>query len=528
MNTIKIVQVNTEDITGGAARAAYRLHQGLLAIGQNSTMLVKSKASQDSLVHLMDQATTDMEGEYEFYCQAIQWQYINENRSSASNTLFSLPYMGYEITDHELIQETDIINLHWIAFFQSPVSLKRLFSMGKPVVWTLHDQRPFTGGCHYASGCKKYQSICDICPQLNTDPYHLVESVFKDQIALYEDVDLTIVTPSQWLGQCASSSHLFKKFRIEVIPNAIETEKFHPISAEFSKEKLGLAQDGISILFIAQDIHEKRKGFNYLLQSLQMLSSFPEIADLRKKGKIQLLCLGESREIFKSIDIPILSLGYIESDESIRAIYGAADIFVLPSLEDNLPNTLLEAMSCGVPAVGFDIGGVCDVIQEDHTGKLVPVGDTQAMAQALLDLVSQNAKRQAMKINCRTAALEKYKLEIQAHTYLQLYNELLDKKRATSQIKLENKIFGKEFEKIFDAILFKSLKDYFSGKEKAFRECEADRARRLKVIQESNCEIDRLHSILNERDQQLLMLRKNKWIKLGKLLQMVKEQKNVE
>ena len=238
---MEIIQLNTYDIDGGAARAAYRLHRGLIEIGQQSRLLATVKSSHDETVSLLSPepqtAATDSD-----YFSLIQQHYINANRTSLSNTLFSLPYPGLDLTQLPEILAADIINLHWIAYYQSPVTLKQLLDLGKPVVWTLHDMYAFTGGCHYSSGCSQYQKDCFSCPQLKDNPLGLTSALLKDKLDLLVNSNLTVVTPSRWLGQCARNSQLFRHHRIEVIPYSLETDVFVPLAkTEAKKRQIGRA-----------------------------------------------------------------------------------------------------------------------------------------------------------------------------------------------------------------------------------------------------------------------------------------------
>jgi hypothetical protein len=166
-------------------------------------MLVRYKVSSDNSVHCIDTRKDAANLDEEFYLDQIQHRYINAHRTDISNTIFTLPYPGHDLCETGLVQAADIINLHWIAWYQSVTTLQRLFSMGKPVIWTLHDEWAFTGGCHYSAGCKKYRRYCSNCPQLSDDPHNLAKAVLKDKLDLFKGANLTIATPSKWLGDCA-------------------------------------------------------------------------------------------------------------------------------------------------------------------------------------------------------------------------------------------------------------------------------------------------------------------------------------
>ena len=355
---MKVTLVNTYDIQGGAARAAYRLHRGLLQLNQESTLVSRYVKSEDPSITQVGTEERGTDKSAQTVCfEAIQDEYIDKNRSTLTNTYFSLPYPGYDLTDLQPIHDAEVINLHWVARFQSSATIHRLLRLGKPVVWTLHDMWAFTGGCHYSAGCLKYQSDCDRCLQLQHDPYHLTATILNDKLKFLQEPNLTIVTPSQWLAECAKQSSVFRNHRVDVIPYSLDTDVFVPTPKQDAKNALGIASDCFTIMFGAISISEERKGFFELLQAIWRCRADAKFQKLVDDQKIALLCVGYPNEWVQSLGIPVHTLGYVESDEKMSMIYSAADVFVLPSLEDNLPNTMLEALSCGTPVVAFDVGG---------------------------------------------------------------------------------------------------------------------------------------------------------------------------
>ncbi|MBW4460011.1 MAG: glycosyltransferase [Nodosilinea sp. WJT8-NPBG4] len=449
---LKIVQISTSDIRGGAARAAYRLHQGLRLVNQDSLVLVKERSSDDQFVcSVVDLGPTKIfSSDYSLYAE-IQSNYINNNRTELSNTLFSYPYPAADLTKVEQLNQADIINLHWVAWFQSAETIASLLTLGKPVVWTLHDMAAFTGGCHYSAGCQKYQTSCSQCPQLKEDRYDLASTILKDKVSkLSNFLNLTIVTPSQWLASCARSSQLFKNNRIEVIPYGIDVNSFRPSPKIVAKSQLDIPEDTLTLLFGADYSVEKRKGVEFLVQALIKCFQNPLVQELLQEGRIKILNFGHgcpSLDSLSSLGIPIVSLGYVTSDEELSYIYSAANVLLLPSLEDNLPNLLLEAMSCGTPVIAFSVGGMVDLIDDGQTGRLVGLEDVDSFSKAILDALLNPSKYEEMGLQARLKIEESYSLTHQANQYLKLYKDLIDSHQSckeavsvekTDSIKLPN------------------------------------------------------------------------------------------
>lgn len=433
---MKVALINTSDVRGGAARAAYRLHKGFLKCAIDTNILVRHKLSSDEKVfRVVPENPVEMDVNYNSL-NLIQKNYIDKNRTDISNTIFNLPYPGYDLSHLSIVHDADIINLHWIANYQSPHTIRKLIDLGKPVVWTLHDQWAFTGGCHYSAGCNNYKTNCSNCPQLANDTNSIAYAILRDKLDYFTGVNLTIVSPSKWLAECAKESKLFNEYRVETIPNSLETDYFTPLPKEEAKNKLGLSGDTITILFCAENGKVKRKGYNELVESLRVFSSSPKIQNLLSSNRIKLICFGQPNDNLFLLNIPTIPLGYLESDEEIRNAFCAADIYVLPSIEDNLPNTMLESMSCGTPVIAFDTGGMRDMIVDGKTGMLVPFRDTKNMGKAILDLVLNREKREGIGKNCRTLIENNYSLEVQAKNYSKLFQDLLGHKEVTRTNKL--------------------------------------------------------------------------------------------
>jgi len=420
---MKIVLLSTSDRTGGASIAALRLHKGLRSLGQDSWMLVKDKSGQDPHVTQLDLTGSDIHKEEDIF-RLIGQRVIAENRTAISNTGFSLPYPGYDVSHTNVVQAADVVNLHWIALFQSVESVAALLDSGKPVVWTLHDQNPFSGGCHFSAGCLGYRGDCRDCPQLRQNALQLPAKILEAK-KKYWRRQVTIVAPSRWLADCARQSALFGKCRIEVIANSLDHEIYRPIDKVFAKKALGLKPERLYLLFSAFTKHEKRKGFSLLIRALQYCLRQDRFRGLAAAKGIAVLTLGPHETGLEGLGIPLHPLGMVADDHRIARIYAAADMLVLPSLEENLPNVMLEAMACGTPVVGFAIGGMPDVIENGVTGMMATPGSPEDLAEAVLRLAFDSHLRIQQGQYGRRLIESHYKLSDQSQNYLKLYEELL-------------------------------------------------------------------------------------------------------
>ncbi len=418
--------LNTFDSYGGASIAAHRLFKGLRRLKQEAVMVVMFKHSNQPGIYPLSFSSPRVELERKIF-RNIQQKEIDQNRTPLSNTRFSFPYPGYDLSKTGIIRWSDIINLHWVAEFQSVESIAGLLETGKPVVWTLHDANAFTGGCHYSAGCEKYTGDCRDCPQLKDNFYQIPFHVLGNKIDSWRQnlQNLTLVTPSRWLGECARESRVFRNSRVEVIPNALETDIFKPKEKNLAKKEIKSNPQALTLLFGAATGNEKRKGFYKLLEAIKYCLQDTTFRNLAINKKIKILTFGPPQQDLEKLEIEIKSLGYVHDNNHLAAIYSAADIFILPSLEDNLPNTVLEAMACGTPVIAFNVGGIPDMIENGVTGYLAPTFDTREMGASILKLLFDEDKRRQMRIDCRQVIEQKFKLQDQAGRYLELFHDLL-------------------------------------------------------------------------------------------------------
>ncbi|MCX6253813.1 MAG: glycosyltransferase [Bacteroidia bacterium] len=427
MNSKSIVCISTNDIVGGASIACHRLYQGFKSINQECKLLVQYKSSNDPDIII---APSKKLYPANWFGQNIDSfifsNYIELNRSLLTNTYFSFSYPGLSIYDLPILKNADVINLHWIENFLSPLSIAQLGLLKKPIVWTLHDQKPFTGGCHYDAGCQGFINIfCLNCPQLNLDPYGLPNAVLKDKFNLFKSLNLTIVTPSQWLAKEAKKSILFKNLRVEVIPYSIDTPLYRPKNKDIAKKSLNIDPSVTTLLFGAVNSKEERKGFKYLLEAIDYATKNPLMSRKIEEKKICIICMGEPDESISKFHIPIINTNYLFNDEQIVNIYNASDIFILPSTEDNLPNGIMEAMACGTPVIAFNIGGVPDLVNKE-TGILVEPRNITELAESIVTLILNQDMRMKFGDASRKLIETKYNLSTQALSYITLFDDIIN------------------------------------------------------------------------------------------------------
>ncbi len=418
---MKICQISSMEVTGGAAQATHRLNQGLNEIGINSLMYVLAKRSKDpSVVAFQPSARPINRIKRQIHRAIINMRFERYRASQpAGQEIFSDDQTSLENTVFHQIPDSDVINLHWVTGFIDSHVIRKLLRQHRPVIWTMHDMNPFTGGCHYDDGCRRYTAACGCCPQLgSTKPNDLSRRIWYRKQSVFGQVNPTqlhIVSPSRWLAEEARQSSLLGKFPITIIPNGVDTEIFRPRDHRCARDALEIPQNANVILFVAQSASKVRKGFHLLEEAIR---------DVDKSTKPFLLSLG-SGEPRIDAEIPHLHLGYSNSDRLLALAYSAADVFVIPSLQDNLPNTVLESMACGTPVVGYDIGGVPDMVRPRVTGLLAEVNNVVSLRVAIEELLQNQEKRIQMSANCRKIAVREYSLSVQARSYAQLYRSVI-------------------------------------------------------------------------------------------------------
>lgn len=420
---MKVLLVNTYD-RGGAANSCKRLHYGLLTKNIDSKILLRHKENhwsetfiymqphyQPSLsVRIINKIKRLLKKPFSFKTEREQ-KFLADRTSGLE--MFSFPKSRIDITTADLYHEADIINLHWVANF---LDFQSFFQKSKkPVVWTLHDMNPLSGGDHYEekflgideAGFPKRREISA------EEGRFSAENLMIKKKVLARVNNLTIVAPSKWLAAEAAKSEVFKGKKVLHIPYGLDSKIFYPKDRNKSRELFNIPEEKKVILFVADSLVKNRKGLVFLKKAFELL-----------KGENFLLCAVGSMPGDAETGKNILELGIIEGEEHMCAAYSAADVFVIPSLMDNLPNTALESIMCGTPVIGFPVGGIPEIVSNGENGLVTKEISVNSLHQTLVEFFNSIESFSREKI--REDAVKKFDSKIQADRYISLFQEILE------------------------------------------------------------------------------------------------------
>ena len=419
---MRVLIINTSERMGGAAIAAGRLMDALRNNGIQAKMLVRDKQTDRVTVIGLKKSLWKI------------WQFIWERiviwkaNHFKKHNLFEVDIAntGTNVISLPELSQADVIHLHWIN--QGMLSLKdirRIIESGKPIVWTMHDMWPFTGICHYAGDCDKYTTHCENCPVLyKGNKKDLSYHTFQQKKRMLEGSQIHFVSCSQWLGNLAKRSKLIGNHSITSIPNAINTNLFKPRDKQAARHKLGLPMDKQLLLFGSMKTSDKRKGIDYLVNACELLAkSHPDFCK-----QLGVVILGKESNLYESLfPFPIYSMNYVNSEKELADIYNAVDLYVTPSLQDNLPNTIMEAMACGIPCVGFNVGGIPEMIDHLHNGYVADYKSAEDFANGIHWALSEG-EYESLSQEAHRKVLTSYSESAVAKRYIEVYNKIMGNK----------------------------------------------------------------------------------------------------
>ena len=419
---MKVTLINTSDAGGGAPAACMRLLKALEQDAVDVHLLVQNKYTNEPRVEAVaDNPLSQLKAKADFYHERFPFMLLHE-KDKTVRFAFSTAPVGTDISGEELVKDADVLHLHWTnSGFLSIKNLKQLAALNKPIVWTLHDMWAFTGGCHYAGECEHFVKECGNCPMLkDSGEKDISRKGWLRKAELYKLAkNITFVTCSNWLADVARTSSLLKGFRIQAIPNPIDVDLYAPQDQLMVRKKLGIAAEAKIILFGAANITHTRKGVACLVEALQLLKSdYPDLVN------IEVMIFGKSKGFdMDVIPFKVYALGVISDQQQLVEIYNAADVFVLPSLEDNLPNMVMEALSCGTPVVAFNTGGIPDMVEHQKNGYLAEYKSATDMAKGINYVLNADG---SLAIAAREKVTNTFTNDIVAEQYKKVYQSLLN------------------------------------------------------------------------------------------------------
>lgn len=408
--TLSVVHFSTADNEGGSGRSAYRIHDGLRRLGHKSHMLVGTKFTNDADVDTVHGGglgrLTDRVAEEATRRLGLQYLYYPSSR---------------RLLGHPWVVKADIVQLYNTHGGYFSHRLLPALAGRAPVVWRLSDMWSITGHCAYSGACENWRTGCSPCPDLASYPPLPVDvagMLWRLKKRLYRNSRLTIVAPSSWAERIARESPLFEGCSVHRIPNGLDQMVFRPIEREAACAVLGIDPSRRTILFSAHVVDDNpRKGTGQLIEALNRLGA---------RDDVQILLAGIGGENWRGkVPQHVVPLGFLRDDRLIAAANAAAHVVVAPSVAENLPNSILEAMSCGKPVVAFDAGGIRDAVQSDETGILVPASDVSALAEAVGRLIDDDNTLARMGAAALAVARRDYDGQVQARRFESLYLSLL-------------------------------------------------------------------------------------------------------
>jgi glycosyltransferase involved in cell wall biosynthesis len=411
---MKILIVSTSDVEGGAARAAYRLHKSLLAQDIDSKMLVQSKSSDDYTVigekSKIEKGINKIRPTIDFLHTKY---YKNKVKIPFSSAKFQFNNMVNKINEFH----PDIVHLHWIN--GGMLTIEDIGRIKAPIVWSLHDNWAFTGGCHIMWECEKYKNECGACPILGSDKENdLSKNIFnRKQKAFAQQKDMIIVGLSRWLNECSKNSMLLRNNKHINLPNPIDTNIFKPFDKEESRELWSLPKDKKLVLFGANSAtNDINKGFKELSAAMNKLE---------KDKNIEFVVFGSSKpQNAPSFEFKTHYLGHLYDDISLVTLYSAVDVMVVPSLQENLSNAIMESLACGTPVVGFEIGGNSDMVEHKKNGYLAKPFDTSDLARGI-EWILSNENYNELRQNSRKKIVREFDSAAVSESYIKLYKEII-------------------------------------------------------------------------------------------------------
>jgi glycosyltransferase involved in cell wall biosynthesis len=413
---LKVVMLSYHNQNGGAGIACGRLAVALKNLGHHVTYLVQEKSGDDAAISINDSWIKKGIAWLRFILERLY--FLPYEKDKSIRFLFNPGVFGQNLSQHPSIISADIIHLHWVNFgFLGISDIADLLKLGKPVVWTLHDMWAFTGGCHHSGDCNRFQINCGQCKFVK-QPEHwdLSHKLWAKKVFAFDSNNLKIITCSQWLKEKAAASTILYARDITPIPNAIDIQVFKPGNKEQTRINLGLDPDKTYLLFVAMRVNAPAKGFDYLRRALEIWAQ----DNPTRVAQTELMIVGSltNAEMMHSLPLQANAMGHISDPHQMIELYRAADLYITPSLEENLPNTIMESMACGTPSIGFQTGGIPEMICHKKNGYVAQKLDSNDLATGIHWLLENLA---TASIEARQFVEKNYSEDIVSQKHIDFY-----------------------------------------------------------------------------------------------------------
>ena len=410
---MKILHIVAGNLDNGAARGAYWLHKALLREGVESRIFTNS-----AMTFSDDSVTSTVNSDIDRVISVVRSRLDRMPFSFYKRGIkgFSSGMVGTDFTDSEEYEDADIIHLHWIN--GGFVNLSDLKKVDKPIVWTLRDMWPFTGGCHYSMECDRFRDGCGRCPRLGSEREYDISRFILSRKMKVLPKSIYPVGISRWISRQAEESSLFRNFDISTIENAIDTDLFFPIDKRIARSVLGIDSDKKILLTGAKSIDAFYKGFDLFIEALRYLP----------KERYLLCFFGElDKSVVDKTGFEYMDFGYLHDSISLRLAYSCADIFVAPSRMEAFGKTIAESMACGTPVVCFDATGPADIVRHEKDGYLAKPFAPDSLAEGI-EWIAMSDRADEIGLSASKRAGEHYSGERAAREYISLYDRIMEER----------------------------------------------------------------------------------------------------
>lgn len=426
---MKITILGTYDRLWGASIATMRTAEALISVGAEVKFLVLQAVTPQPYMDIIEQNAFDHRFSQWLLFREKAFLHFHDNPATRNdkkyfNFSFSLANTGRSVVKRQSIQKADIIHLNWTNnAFLSLRSVAELLPLKKPIVWTLHDQWAFTGGCHIGGypttmNCNHYVHQCGHCPYLRKpNENDLSRRQWLTKKKLYDSGLFHFTAPSTWMQQSAQSAGLLQNHPVSLIPHPINTRVFQPQDQVQARQTLGLPFDKKLILFGSASLTNQHKGFPHLYKALQIIR--------QERQDIEVVIYGFAHTKPTLPDMPLHYLGMIKNDAELARCYAACDLLAIPSSVESFSLVTQEAHACGRPVVAFGVGGLTDLVEDDFNGYLVPYGDAAGLAESIRKVFASPDRYQRLCINARHRSVERFDYTVIGKRYLACYESLL-------------------------------------------------------------------------------------------------------